>query len=195
VVALGVAGCGGSAQATATPPTSATTPTSAPEATSPPAGEVTEAPANQPGTGPNSASVTIGGETYSFDSIVCSIEAPQYVQALSIAGDPQVSIVLPPDGWEDAGNAYSPPSVQVQIGEEFNPGAATWLAGDNGSVPSAINISSNDSRIVSYEVSDTSSRPITSTGTASFVDVAAVMNGGVSSPVAGTFTVTCFDAS
>jgi hypothetical protein len=183
VLAIGIAGCGGSSTATGSPPSDATNATSAPA--------VSEAPVGQPGNSPNSASVTIGAETYTFKNVFCRILAPQYIQAVSVGGDPQVSIVLPPDGWEDAGDTYSPPSVQVQIGEEFNPGAATWLAGDNGSVPPGISIPESDSRIDSYQVPDTTSRPVTATGTATFVDLAAIIVGGASSPVEGSFSVTC----
>ena len=189
VLAIGMAGCGGSTPATGSPASGATAATAATAATSAP--EAPQASGGQPGNSPNSASVTIGAETYTFKNVFCRILAPQYIQAVSVGGDPQVSIVLPPDGWEDAEDTYSPPSVQVQIGEEFNPGAATWLAGDNGSVPPGISVPESDSRIDSYQVPDTTSRPVTATGTATFVDLAAIIVGGTSSPVEGSFTVTC----
>jgi hypothetical protein len=183
VLAVAVAACGGTATPTA-PPVGAPTQAGATQGTEP--------GTQQPGPGTpveNHATVVIGTETYEFSGIKCSILAPQYIQALSLYGDPQVTIVLPPTGWESQGDTYSPPQVEVKIGEEFQDGSADWIAGTSDSIPDSL--MPDTSRVDSYTVPDTSVRPVTATGTATFVDGAVVVTGGSAEPVSGTFEVTC----
>jgi len=188
-----LAGCGSSATGTGesagasrAPNAPATTgATSAPEASAPPA--ASSSPAN-PAAGPlNTAVVTIGGERFEFSDVKCSIFAPRYIQAGNYGADPEVVIVLPPEGWESQGDTFSPPSVAVKIGDEFA-GGKQWLAGDDGT-PALKPVPAGSSRIDSYTVPD--GRPVTATGTATFIDIAAHNQGGAAPSVSGTFEVSC----
>jgi hypothetical protein len=195
VLTFGLAACGGSgsdAPATqgATSPPDASAP--AAEATAPPAEatsppDATSAPGGDPDVGPlNVAVVTIGDERYEFTDVQCSIFAPRYIQAGNFGGDPEVSIVLPPDGWESEGDTYSPPSVRVSIGDGGT--GQTWLAGDDG-LPLLAPIPEGSSQIDSYTVPD--GRPVKATGTATFIDVVAHNNGADAPSVSGSFEVSC----
>jgi hypothetical protein len=134
----------------------------------------------------NTAVVRVGGETYEFSGIRCDILAARYIQAGAYGEDPELVIVLPPEGWESQGDVYSPPSVRVTIGDPYN-GGNEWVAGDDdtwfGDGKPA------DSRIDSYTVPD--GRPVTATGTASFVDRAALATGNAAPAQTGDFEVTC----
>jgi hypothetical protein len=191
VMGLGMAACGGSAaespateeRATGTPAPQGAS--SAPVSSdAPPA---TDAPAN-PDIGPlNTAVVVIGTDRYEFSDVQCSIFAPRYIQAGNFGGDPEVQIVLPPEGWESQGDTFEPPSVQVTIGDEFA-GGMLWLAGDNGS-PTITPIAAGSSQIDSYDVPD--GRPVKATGTATFIDLAAHRRGEDAAVLSGTFEVSC----
>ncbi len=185
---FGLAACGGSgadAPATqgATNPPDATAPPA--EATAPP--DATSAPGGDPDVGPlNTAVVTIGDERYEFTDVQCSIFAPRYIQAGNFGGDPEVSIVLPPEGWESEGDTYGPPSVRVTIGNGAT--GQLWLAGDDGT-PGFAPIPEGSSEIDSYTVPD--GRPVTATGTATFIDIVAHNNGADAPSVSGSFEVSC----
>lgn len=188
VLAFGLAACGGSgseAPATqgATSPPDATAPPA--EATAPP--DATSAPGADPDVGPlNVAVVTIGDERFEFSDVQCSIFAPRYIQAGNFGGDPEVSIVLPPEGWESEGDTYSPPSVRVKIGDDAT--GQRWIAGDDGT-PVLTPIPGGASQVDSYTVPD--GRPVTATGTATFIDAVAHNNGGDAPSVTGSFDVSC----
>lgn len=151
-----------------------------------PAASATTAAAD-PNVGPlDTAVVTIGDERYEFSDVQCSIFAPQYIQAGNFGGDPEVSIVLPPEGWESEGDMYSPPSVRVQVGDEVT--GQRWVAGDDGSV-AMTPIPDGASAIQTYVVPE--GRPVTATGSAMFIDLVAHNNGAAAPSVAGTFEVSC----
>ena len=130
--------------------------------------------------------MTIGSERHEFTDVKCSIFKRQYIQAGNFGGDPEVSIVLPPEGWESQGDTFGPPSVQVTIGDAMT--GTQWLAGDNGS-PLLKPIPAGSSQIDSYTVPDT--RPVKATGTATFIDVAALNSGREAAVETGTFEVSC----
>jgi hypothetical protein len=189
-LALGLAACGTSASEAPATTAPATTAPATDGAASPPVtsdSPATAAPAN-PDVGPlNTAVVTIGTDRHEFSNVQCSIFAPRYIQAGNFGADPEVIIVLPPEGWESQGDVFSPPSVQVKIGDEFA-GGKLWLAGDNGT-PTITPIAEGSSQIDSYTVPD--SRPVTATGSATFIDIAAHLRGENPAPVSGTFEVSC----
>jgi hypothetical protein len=190
-----LAGCGG--QAADAPATEAASiapdsPASEAPGTAPdvPASEAASTapddPAPPPAGASNTAVVIIGEERYEFSDVQCSIFAPRYIQAGNFGGDPEVSIVLPPEGWESEGDTYSPPSVRVQVGDDVT--GQRWVAGDDGS-PLLSPIAEGSSQIDSYTVPD--GRPVTATGTATFTDVMAHNNGADAPPVSGSFEVSC----
>jgi hypothetical protein len=193
LLVIGLAACGGSepdAAATAAPPSAGAS--QAPAASDAPADSEAPPASAEPATSAdvgslNTAVVIIGDERYEFTDVQCSIFAPRYIQAGNFGADPEVVIVLPPDGWESQGDTFSPPSVQVTIGDEFA-GGNVWLAGDNGA-PAITPIPEGSSRIDSYSVPD--GRPVTATGTATFFDLAAHNRGEDAPSVGGTFEVTC----
>lgn len=185
---LGLAGCGGSAateSASGQEPSAAASEPAAPAAsdTGP-----TEAAGGDIGDNVlNTAVVTIGDDRYEFTDVECSIFTERYIQAGNFGGDPEVSIVLPPEGWESQGDTFGPPSVTVTIGDEFA-GGAVLVAGDAGQV--MINpIPDGQSQIDSYVVPD--GRPVHATGTATFIDTTAINFGREAVPMTGTFEVTC----
>lgn len=188
--------CGSTTDA---PPADAATPdqgsapaaSQAPPAESSPAGSeaspAASSPAGESDIGPlNTAVVVIGDERYEFTDVKCSIFTARYIQAGNFGGDPEVSIVLPPEGWESQGDTFGPPSVRVTIGDGLT--GQMWVAGDNGS-PVITPLKDGASSIDSYTVPD--GRPVKATGTATFIDLAAHNNGKDAPSVAGTFEVTC----
>jgi hypothetical protein len=195
VLILGVTACGG-----ATTPDAGTT---VPDATvaadaSAPAGEAsqssdpgqpdaTSAPEGGGAAGPlNTAVVTIGDERFDFTDVQCSIFTAGYIQAGNFGGDPEVSIVLPPDGWETQTETFSPPSVRVKIGDDVT--GQYWLAGDDGT-PTLQPVPDGASQIDSYTVPE--GRPVTATGTATFIDIVAHNNGQDAPSMSGSFEVSC----
>lgn len=193
VLALGLAACGSSSTDDPASPGAADVPVvpasqepgTAPDASIPTADTPTAAA--DPATGPlNTAVVVIGDERYEFTDVQCSIFAPRYIQAGNFGGDPEVSIVLPPEGWEAEGDTYSPPSVRVSIGDEAT--GQRWVAGDDGSV-AITPIPDGSSRIDSYSVPD--GRPVTATGTGTFIELVAHNSGGEAPSVSGSFEVSC----
>ena len=166
----------------ATNPPDASSPSTAAPATEPPAAPATDPPA--PNIGQlNTAVVTIGDERYEFSDVQCSIFTARYIQAGNYGGEPEVVIVLPPDGWESQGDTFSPPAVRVRIG-----GGQYWVAGDDDG-EAITPIPEGSSLIDSYSVPD--GRPVTATGTATFFDVIAHNNGEDAPSVMGSFEVTC----
>ena len=148
-----------------------------------------EAPAATGGTPPeggpaNSAVVTIGNDRYEFTNVKCSIFTAGYIQAGNYGEDPEVIIVLPPDGWEAQGDTFSPPQVQVQIGSDFD--GMTWFAGDD---PPVVTPVADGTSQLTYNVPE--GRPVTATGTGTFIDVAAINFGRDWEPVTGSFEVSC----
>jgi len=188
-VALVLSACGsGASQAPEATPSTATAASVAPDTSdSPDSPAATEAPTGPDAGVLNTAVVTIGDQRYEFSDVQCSIFAPRYIQAGNFGADPEVQIVLPPEGWESQADTFSPPSVQVTIGDEFS-GGQIWLAGDNGS-PTITPIAAGSSQIDSYVVPD--GRPVTATGTATFIDLAAHRLGEDAPSVSGTFEVSC----
>lgn len=186
-LALGLVACGGSSSdsTTGTSGTSETTATTGSSGTT--ATTTTTAPAGNPDVGPlNTAVVTIGDEIYEFTGVQCSIFTEKYIQAGNFGADPEVSIVLPPEGWESEGDTFSPPSVRVTIGDESL--GQHWVAGDDGS-PAITPIPDGASTIDSYSVPD--GRPVKATGTATFIDLTAHNNGQDAPSVSGSFEVIC----
>jgi hypothetical protein len=189
-LAFGLAACG-AAETGSTAPEGATPAPDAPATqdpgTAPEASVAPDAPppAEDPGS-LNTAVVTIGDERYEFTDVQCSIFAPRYIQAGNFGGDPEVSIVLPPDGWESEGDTYSPPSVRVQIGDEAT--GQRWVAGDDG-FPRITPLPDGASQIDSYTVPE--GRPVTATGTGTFVDLVAHNSGAEAPSVSGSFEVSC----
>lgn len=187
---LGLAACGG----TGTDDPATQGPTTAPDASAPPAAtdqpDASAAPdPATPGAGAgdlNTATVTIGDEVFEFTDVQCSIFTPGYIQAGNFGGNPEVSIVLPPDGWESQGDTFSPPSVRVKIGDDVT--GLYWLAGDDG-IPTLSPIPAGASQIDSYTVPE--GRPVTATGTATFIDVVAHNNGQDAPSMTGSFEVSC----
>jgi hypothetical protein len=186
---FGLVACGGATpEAPDTPATqgAATAPGSSPLPDAQATPGQASAPAADPDIGPlNVAVVTIGDDRYEFSDVQCSIFAPRYIQAGNFGGDPEVSIVLPPEGWE-SDDRFDPPSVRVTIGDDV--GGQQWVAGDDGSV-AITPIPEGSSRIDSYAVPD--GRPVKATGTATFIDLVAHNNGQPAPPVSGSFEVSC----
>jgi hypothetical protein len=135
----------------------------------------------------NTAVVIIGDDRYEFTGVRCDIFAPRYIQAGTYGEDPELVIVLPPEGWESQGDTYGPPSVHVAIGDPFA-GGVEWVAGDDGNWFGA-GRPDGASQIDSYTVPD--GRPVTATGTATFSDRVALQQGGAAEPRTGSFEVTC----
>jgi hypothetical protein len=191
MIGLGVAACGGSAAESSATEEQATGTPSSPEASIAPASGAASpgsaAPADPDVGTLNTAVVTIGADRYEFSDVQCSIFAPRYIQAGNYGGDPEVQIVLPPEGWESQGDTYGPPSVQVTIGDE-SAGGVVWLAGDNGS-PTIAPIKAGSSQLDSYTVPD--GRPVKATGTATFIDLTAHRQGKDADVKSGTFAVSC----
>ncbi len=199
VLAIGLAACGGSASdapatqgASSAPPSSDAPATqgasSGPLSSEGPAIPTADAPSSaapNPGGGQlNTAVVTIGTERYEFSNLRCDIFTAGYIQAGNYGGDPEVVIVLPPPGWEAQGDVFSPPSVQVSLGSGLD--EQVWFAGDD---PPTVTSIPDGSTQLDYSVPD--GRPVTATGTGSFVDVQAINFGREWSSVAGSFEVTC----
>lgn len=189
-LALGLLACGGSSSASttgasetiaATGSTDATATAGSTETTS------TTAPAATSDIGPlNTAVVTIGDDVYEFTGVQCSIFTAKYIQAGNFGDDPEVSIVLPPEGWESQGDTFGPPSVRVQVGD--SPTGQLWVAGDDGS-PAITPIPDGASTIDSYTVPD--GRPVKATGTATFIDLTAHNSGQDAPSISGSFEVIC----
>ena len=139
---------------------------------------------NQGGDQLNTAVVTIGTERYEFNDVECAIFTAGYIQAGNYGGDPEVVIVLPPPGWEAEGDVYSPPEVRVTIGSGLD--QQEWFAGDRPPTQASL---PDGSTQLDYSVPD--GRPVTATGTGSFVDIYAALSGREWSSVAGSFEVTC----
>jgi len=183
-LALGFAACGGSAtEAPATNGATSPPASSGSAATSGPAAPPTAAPGG-PGGPANTAVVTIGSDRYEFTDVKCSILTTQYIQAGNYGGDPEVVIVLPPDGWEAQGDVFSPPEVTVTIGSGAE--QQVWFAGDEPQVVKPLPAGSTS---LDYNVPE--GRPVTATGTGMFVDIAAANFGKEWSSVAGSFEVSC----
>ncbi len=187
MLALGLAACGGSSS-DATVGTSGSNETTEPAVTSgTSATTASTASAGNSDVGPlNTAVVTIGDETYEFTGVQCSIFTEKYIQAGNFGADPEVSIVLPPEGWESQGDTFGPPSVRVKIGDDFS--GQFWVAGEDGS-PAINPIPDGASTIDSYTVSD--GRPVKATGTATFIDLTAHNNGQAAPSISGSFEVNC----
>ncbi len=132
----------------------------------------------------NTAVVTIGTERHEFSDVECSIFTAGYIQAGNYGADPEVVIVLPPPGWEAQGDVFSPPEVRVSLGSGMD--EQVWFAGDQP--PNGTSIPDGSTQL-DYSVPD--GRPVTATGTGSFVDVQAILFGREWSSVAGSFEVTC----
>lgn len=178
VLAFGLGACGGTAPAT--PGASSAAISS--DGAAVPTGDAPSTAAPNPGGGAlNTAVVTIGTERYEFSNVTCAIFTDRYIQALNYKEgdpDPKVLIVLPPDGWEAQGDVFSPPEVRVTIGS--GAGLQEWLATDQPrtGIP-------DGSMQLDYNVPD--GRPVTATGTGTFVDVRVVER----TSVTGSFEVTC----
>ncbi len=199
VLTIGLAACGGSAsddpatQEASSAPLSSNDPakqeaSSPPRSSEGPAIPTADAPSTadpNPGGGQlNTAVVTIGTDRYEFSNLRCDILTAGYIQAGNYGADPEVVIVLPPPGWEAQGDVFSPPSVQVSIGSGLD--EQVWFAGDD---PPTVTSIPDGSAQLDYSVPD--GRPVTATGTGSFVDVQAINFGREWSSVAGSFEVTC----
>ncbi len=198
VLAIGLAACGGSTsdaptQGASAGPLSSDAPATQGASTGPlssdgPAMPTADAPstaAPNPGGGQlNTAVVTIGADRYEFSNLRCDIFTAGYIQAGNYGEDPEVVIVLPPPGWEAQGDVFSPPSVQVSLGSGLD--EQVWFAGDD---PPTVTSIPDGSTQLDYSVPD--GRPVTATGTGSFVDVQAINFGREWSTVAGSFEVTC----
>ncbi len=173
----------GESPASTSRPADSTAPS--PESTSPPADPAVPG-GDLGGAALKSAVVTIGPDRYEFTEVRCDIFAPRYIQAGNYGGDPEVIILLPPEGWESEGDTYGSPLVAVKIGDEATDGVH-WVAGDDGwfndSHPAG------KSQIDSYSVPD--GRPVQATGTATFSDQAAILFGRASGTLTGSFEVTC----
>ena len=189
LLAIGMAACGGAASdAPATQGVSSAPPSSdgpaIPSAAAPSAAAPSTAAPNPDGGQLNTAVVTIGTERYEFSDVRCDIFTAGYIQAGNYGADPEVVIVLPPPGWEAQGDVFSPPSVQVSLGSGLD--EQVWFAGDD---PPTVTPIADGSTQLDYSVPD--GRPVTATGTGSFVDVQAINFGREWSSVAGSFEVTC----
>jgi hypothetical protein len=188
-LAIGLAACSGSASDAPATEGASSAPLSSESPAIPTAdAPSTDAPATaapNPGGGQqNTAVVTIGAERYEFSDVRCDILTAGYIQAGNYGADPEVVIVLPPPGWEAQGDVFSSPQVQVSIGSGSD--EQVWFAGDDPPVVTSIPDGSSQ---LDYSVPD--GRPVTATGTGSFVDAQAVNFGREWSSVAGSFEVTC----
>jgi len=184
---LGLAACGGSdPSAPATDGAGDEPVASAPPQDSEPSTAPAASAATAEGDA-NTAVVWIGDERHEFSDVRCDILAPRYIQAGNYGGDPEVVIVLPPDGWESEGDTYDPPSITVTIGDPFA-GGQHWVAGDAG-VATVNPIPEGTNDMGSYTVPD--GRPVSAIGTARFVDVAALDRGEETASVGGSFQVNC----
>lgn len=130
----------------------------------------------------NTAVVTVAGERYEFTLQNCI----QLGGALGAAGRATsgdsitVRIDLPPKGWETSRDDWEPPSVTVRD----NVKDVDWLAG--GEVIDQIaTVGEGQSQVDSYTIEGKKG-----SGTATFVDLYAVMRGDIE-PVQGTFEVVC----
>jgi hypothetical protein len=180
VLAIVLAACGGAAPAT---PGATSAPVSSDGAPVPTGDAPPSTTAPNPGGGQlNTAVVTIGADRYEFSNVKCSIFTAGYIQALTLDGDPGVVIVLPPPGWEAQGDVFSPPEVRVTIGSGAE--QEEWLATDQtrARVP-------DGSMQLDYNVPE--GRPVTATGTGTFVDVWAADLGRELVSVDGSFVVPC----
>jgi hypothetical protein len=186
-VAIVVAACsGGATEAPASQtPTSAPAATAGPAAATPPGdgGASTAAP-NPGGAALNTAVVTIGEERYEFSGVRCDILTVGYIQAGNYGGDPEVIIVLPPPGWESQGDTFSAPEVRVSVGSGID--EQVWYA---GAEPPVVREIPDGSSSLEYNVPD--GRPVTATGTGTFIDTQLVNFGKEWVGVPGSFEVTC----
>ena len=189
VLAIGLAACGGPASDAPATENASSAPLSSespaiPTADAPSTDAPSTAAPNPGGGQQNTAVVTIGTERYEFSDIRCDIFTAGYIQAGNYGADPEVVIVLPPPGWEAQGDVFSPPSVQVSLGSGLD--EQVWFAGDDPPVVTSI---PDGSTQLDYNVPE--GRPVTATGTGTFVDVQAINFGREWSGVAGSFEVTC----
>lgn len=191
VVALGLVGCSGGTTDTAGTSPAAPAATSGSVATPAATSAGDPAPTAAPsvdlgGAELNTAVVVIGGDRYEVTGVRCDIFTARYIQAGNYGEDPEVIIVLPPEGWESQGDVFSPPSVVVTVGSGAD--ETVWAAGDATAVVFMPGLKGL-SQIDSYTVPD--GRPVHATGTATFIDTTSVAFGRDAKPVAGSFEVTC----
>lgn len=131
----------------------------------------------------NTAVVTIGDQRYEFGNLYC-VTIGGALGAVSVGGDPQVDIDIPPMDWETSADGWDPPSVQVNL-EDMN-----WIASpEDTALP---NIEPGLSQVDSFNTDG-----YHATGTATFMDSSAWqgfqfgLQDEQPEPVQGTFEVTC----
>jgi hypothetical protein len=140
----------------------------------------------QPGNGsggvePGTAVVTIGEDRYEFDlSVQClALFGNLAGFGRSVDGrDITINIETPPEDWETSDEEWEPPSIRVDDGEND----IDWRAGDE------IIREMVDEGV--SEVTSFTNKDKRASGTATFVDLYAVMRGEIE-PVEGTFEFAC----
>jgi hypothetical protein len=185
-----VAATDGSGDATATeapPPdgdTDGTVADPAAETTAPPSGGDS---GESGGSGPSTATATIGGETYEFSTegaIVAQCQTDMFgifsVQLPGVDGDSGISIVALREGTDPA-VVEQVNAVEISVGDE------DWVADESSDLfDMSDGLQPGMSQVDSVEIDGSTVR-----GTATFVRQLSVFGGGEPETVTGTFEATC----
>ena len=128
----------------------------------------------------NTATVTIGDETYEFSNLYC-VTMGGALGAQTIGAGLGVHIDLPPMDWETSTDGWDPPSVSVDGDDPYLDlrAGGDFIQYDNRLDPSMSQVESFDSD------------GHHATGTATFIDYNALTVSGEITPMAGSFEVTC----
>ena len=195
---LPLAGCGGSDDSSVESPGEVTTQTQAPpdengtvaesgaDATTP-APEADDGGEDAGGSGPSTATATIGGETYYFSTegaVVAQCKTDLFgifsVQLPMVDGDGDISIVALREGTDSA-EVEQVNAVGVSVGDE------DWIADESSGLFEASDaLQPGMSQVDSVEIDGSTVR-----GTATFVRELSVYGGGELETVTGTFEATC----
>jgi hypothetical protein len=136
--------------------------------------------------GDDTATVTIGDQTWTFDVSTLCLSAFGAFGADGKAADGSdvdVNVSLPPNDWETRSDSadWDPPSVR--LGDDEND--LDWVAG--GDVITALTgVTPEMSQVTSFMIDGS-----TASGTAVFVESYAVLKGEAPQPVEGSFAVSC----
>jgi len=134
------------------------------------------------GAAENRAVVTVGDEVYEFDltDLCLAMFGNLAGSGPSVDGrDITINIEVPPEDWETSDEDWSPPSIRIDDGEND----LDWRAGDEivtGMVEPGM------SQVDSFTNDGTRA-----SGTATFIELYAVMTGDDPDPVQGTFEFAC----
>lgn len=159
----------------------------APAETTPPASEDESDESGEAGSGPSTATATIGGETYEFSTegaVVAQCQTDMFgifsVQLPGVDGDGGISIVALLEGTDPA-VVEEVNAVEVDVGDD------RWIADESSDLfDMSEALEPGMSQVDSVEIDGSTVR-----GTATFVNDLSVFAGGEPEVVTGTFEATC----